>query len=417
MQQFRPLPRFDSLEDAEPVDMPSASATGPRPVYPEQPQIAQTRPQFVTSTNPQFVTTNALLATTHPQFVTTDALPATTRPQFAAPNPQFVTTDALPAATRPQFATTNPRFAAQRPQSPPAAAPQTGPQPAQPARTMAQMPTVLLGDSISPPDTGKPAALSGKPLATGKHPNLAVALQATMTKNAGLPGATSSRLVVIPGAKKKKKTGKAARRLNPRLRQAVVLLTLLIVVVCTLTTLVPLSDSQNSANIFSNIGGWLHSVQLDWNIQAHQEIETFPTELNGPSLPYMNIASSPYVAVAEQDAKAAGIPFVYFVRQIQQESGFNVSAVSVTNAEGIAQFEPSTAAEWGVNPWDPNSALLGASRLMAKSYHQYGNYAKALGAYNAGSGAVQGAVYSCGMYWLSCMPGQTQDYVYRIMGV
>jgi len=205
--------------------------------------------------------------------------------------------------------------------------------------------------------------------------------------------------------------------LNPRLRQAVVLLTLLIVVVFTLTTLVPLSDSQNSGNIFSNIGGWLHSVQLDWNIQAHQGTEAFPTELNGPGLPYMNIANSPYVAVAEQDAKAAGIPSVYFVRQIQQESGFNTSAVSVTNAEGIAQFEPSTAAAWGVNPWDPNSALLGAARLMAKSYHQYGNYAKALGAYNAGSGAVQGAVYSCGMYWLSCMPGQTQDYVYRIMGV
>jgi hypothetical protein len=271
--------------------------------------------------------------------------------------------------------------------------------------------------TTSTPDTGKPAALSGKPLSTGKHPNLAVALQATMTKNAGLPGATSSRLVVIPGAKKKKKTGKAARRLNPRLRQAVVLLTLLIVVVFTLTTLVPLSDSQNSGNIFSNIGGWLHSVQLDWNIQAHQGTEAFPTKLNGPGLPYMNIANSPYVAVAEQDAKAAGIPSVYFVRQIQQESGFNTSAVSVTNAEGIAQFEPSTAAAWGVNPWDPNSALLGAARLMAKSYHQYGNYAKALGAYNAGSGAVQGAVYSCGMYWLSCMPGQTQDYVYRIMGV
>ena len=205
--------------------------------------------------------------------------------------------------------------------------------------------------------------------------------------------------------------------MNPRLRQAVILLATLVVVVCTLTTLVPLSDSQNGANIFSNIGGWFHSAQLDWDIQAHQGTSAIPTELNGPGLPYMNIANSSYVAVAEQDANAAGIPFVYFVRQIQQESGFNPNAVSVTDAEGIAQFEPYTASGLGVNPWDPNSALFGAAHLMAGYYQQYGNYAKALGAYNAGPGAVQSAVYSCGMYWLGCMPAQTQDYVYRIMGV
>ena len=112
----------------------------------------------------------------------------------------------------------------------------------------------------------------------------------------------------------------------------------------------------------------------------------------------------------------AGIPSVYFVRQIQQESGFNPTAVSVTNAEGIAQFEPYTASGLGINPWDPIQSLSGAAHLMASYYHKYSNYAKALGAYNAGAGAVQSATYACGTNWLSCMPAQSQNYVYRIMG-
>jgi transglycosylase-like protein with SLT domain len=363
MQQFRPLPRFELLEEAEPVEMPLAP--------------------------------------------TTDSIPALTDPQqFVATNPQFIAPHSQFATIRPQPTETNPQFAALREQQ------------KSPVQTSARLPIVLLNGSSPTFDTDRFAALTGKPLATGKHPSLTTALQAAMSAKAGTTGETS-RLVVIPGARKGKKVSaaSAARRLNPRLRQGVIFLATVIIVICTLTTLVPLSDSQNGGNLFSNIGGWIHSAQQDWDIQAHQGQSTIPTSLNGPGLPYMAIANSPYVAVAEQAAVNAGIPPVYFVRQIQQESGFNPNAVSVTNAQGIAQFEPYTASGLGINPWDPNSALPGAARLMANYYHQYGNYAKALGAYNAGPGGVQSAVYSCGMYWLSCMPAQSRDYVYRIMGI
>jgi soluble lytic murein transglycosylase-like protein len=291
----------------------------------------------------------------------------------------------------------------------------TDPIPVVRERTTAHIPMVLLSGPDATSTTSQLAALISKSPTTGKHPSLTSALQSTMT----VPTSATARLVVIHAGRKRKKAHASARRLNPRLRQTVVLIMTLAIFIGTLASLVPLSDNANG-NIFSNLGSWIRSAQMDWQIQAHQGSQgnsTAPTSLNGPGLPYMPIANSPYVVVAEQAANDAGIPPVYFVRQIQQESGFNPGAVSVTNAEGIAQFEPYTASGLGINPWDPNQALRGAARLMANYYRQYGNYAKALGAYNAGPGAVQGATYACGMNWLSCMPGQSQDYVYRIMGV
>src|SRR5262249_1292481 len=124
-----------------------------------------------------------------------------------------------------------------------------------------------------------------------------------------------------------------------------------------------------------------------------------------------------YVSVARQAAINAGIDPNYFVRQIQQESGFNPRAGSPAGAEGIAQFMPSTAASMGINPYDPIQALRAAARMMAGLLAQFGgNYAKALAAYNAGAGAVQSAVARGGGNWLSYMPAETRHYVATIMG-
>lgn len=124
-----------------------------------------------------------------------------------------------------------------------------------------------------------------------------------------------------------------------------------------------------------------------------------------------------YVSIARQEAASVGISSYLFVRQINAESGFNPRAISPAGAIGIAQFMPATAAGLGINPYDPVQSLWGASRLMASYARQYGgNYAKALGAYNAGPGNVSWAVYSCGSGWLVCMPAETQNYVHYIMG-
>ena len=137
-----------------------------------------------------------------------------------------------------------------------------------------------------------------------------------------------------------------------------------------------------------------------------------------PSPTGIDPANLKYVPVARQDAISAGISPAIFVRQINQESGFNPSAVSPAGAIGIAQFLPSTAREFGVNPWDPIQSLAGAARLMAQYvHHQYiGDYAKALAAYNAGPGTVQWAVARGGPNWISYLPAETKNYIRIILG-
>jgi soluble lytic murein transglycosylase-like protein len=127
--------------------------------------------------------------------------------------------------------------------------------------------------------------------------------------------------------------------------------------------------------------------------------------------------SSSYVSLAQADALAAGIPPDLFMRQINQESGFNPNASSPAGAEGIAQFEPATAAGLGIDPWDPVQALQGAANLMARYQQNYsGDYAKALAAYNGGSGRLNDAIQNCGPSWLSCEPAETRHYVHTILG-
>lgn len=91
--------------------------------------------------------------------------------------------------------------------------------------------------------------------------------------------------------------------------------------------------------------------------------------------------------------------------QINQESGFNPRSVSDTDAEGIAQFEPSTAASYHVDPWDPDSAIHGMARLDCSYVHKFGTVTLALAAYNGGPGIVD--------HWQDV--GQTRNYVRSIL--
>jgi peptidoglycan DL-endopeptidase CwlO len=98
---------------------------------------------------------------------------------------------------------------------------------------------------------------------------------------------------------------------------------------------------------------------------------------------------SAYAGTIEQAASANGIPPALLAALVQHESGFDPNAVSPAGAEGIAQFMPATAAGMGVNPYDPTSAIDGAAQLLGSYTTQFGSYADALAAYNAGPSAVQ----------------------------
>ena len=80
---------------------------------------------------------------------------------------------------------------------------------------------------------------------------------------------------------------------------------------------------------------------------------------------------------------------------LEQESGYlpeviNGKRLSSAGAQGIAQFMPATAAQFGIDPLDPESAIDGAAMYLR---HLMDNYdftlREAIYAYNAGPGTVQ----------------------------
>jgi soluble lytic murein transglycosylase-like protein len=167
------------------------------------------------------------------------------------------------------------------------------------------------------------------------------------------------------------------------------------------------------------VGGFLASPAAHAQTLQHKTAAapTAATVSHTTMAPMSYSVSNDYVSIARQAATSAGISPDLFVRQIQQESGFNPGAVSPAGAVGIAQFMPATAASMGVNPYDPTSALYGGARLMAQLSNQFGgNYAKALAAYNAGPGAVIAAQNQGGANWLAFCPAESQNYVHIIMG-
>jgi cell wall-associated NlpC family hydrolase len=96
-----------------------------------------------------------------------------------------------------------------------------------------------------------------------------------------------------------------------------------------------------------------------------------------------------YVSTIEQAAAAHGIPASLLAALAYHESRFEPNAVSSAGAEGIVQFMPATAAGMGINPDDPTQALNAAAKLLGSYTTQFGSYADALAAYDAGPAAVE----------------------------
>lgn len=124
-----------------------------------------------------------------------------------------------------------------------------------------------------------------------------------------------------------------------------------------------------------------------------------------------------YVVMAWSDALYYGISPEIFVRQINQESGFQVRITSSAQAIGIAQIIPATARSWGVDPTDPVASLRVSADHMAWYVRTYGgSYTKALTCYNGGCGWITTCTIN-GVFVLSCLPRETRNYIYVILGV
>lgn len=75
---------------------------------------------------------------------------------------------------------------------------------------------------------------------------------------------------------------------------------------------------------------------------------------------------------------------------MQRESAYKPCAVSPKGAQGLMQLMPATAKELGVkDPFDPQENVSAGARLLKQLLEKYkGDVKLALGAYNAGQGAV-----------------------------
>jgi soluble lytic murein transglycosylase-like protein len=92
-----------------------------------------------------------------------------------------------------------------------------------------------------------------------------------------------------------------------------------------------------------------------------------------------------------QEALNQGVPPAIALAVAQQESGISQwtpsgGLVTGTSGEiGVFQLMPGTAAQLGVNPADVNQNIQGGISYLSSLFQKYGDWSKALSAYNSGS--------------------------------
>lgn len=124
--------------------------------------------------------------------------------------------------------------------------------------------------------------------------------------------------------------------------------------------------------------------------------------------------AEPYRATINQAAQANGIPADLLARVLHQESRFRPDIIdgrvrSPVGAAGIAQFMPATAAEFGIDPLNPAQAIPAAARYLRRLYNRFGDWPRALAAYNWGQGNVA-------RRGLDKAPAETRTYVAQVLG-
>lgn len=101
-----------------------------------------------------------------------------------------------------------------------------------------------------------------------------------------------------------------------------------------------------------------------------------------------NITRSSLTASVAQVEKEYALPQGLVHAVIHQESRGRVDAVSIKGAFGLMQLMPGTAAQLGVNPYDPEQNVRGGALYLRQQIDRFGSIPLALAAYNAGPGAV-----------------------------
>jgi soluble lytic murein transglycosylase-like protein len=137
-------------------------------------------------------------------------------------------------------------------------------------------------------------------------------------------------------------------------------------------------------------------------------VDMHPDAISSPG--YVNGTPDWVKPIIQKAAEKHNIPPMLLSALLKQESGFNPRAGSSAGAQGIAQFMPDTAKGMGIDPYDPESAIMGAAQYLRRSWDKFGKPELALAAYNAGGGAVN-------QYGGIPPYKETQNYVKNIMAM
>lgn len=150
----------------------------------------------------------------------------------------------------------------------------------------------------------------------------------------------------------------------------------------------PVDDTLADPNIFPAYGSAYTNTQTDPVDNTSEVILTTDTNPNAS----WKTGAYPQYAVAIRNAEIGqNMPTDLLSRLLYQESSYNPAIINGTiksnaGALGIAQFMPSTASEFGINPLDPFQAIPAAARYLSQLKRKFGNWVDAVGAYNAGPG-------------------------------
>lgn len=193
------------------------------------------------------------------------------------------------------------------------------------------------------------------------------------------------------------------------MRLGVVLLVLLVAPVWSLAEPLTLSTKSRTSLFKSqtNILDNRASSQYSSSIRLQPPKAIIPGL--GGNLAFNGNYTGPYLDVAKSAANRYSIPTDLFLRLIQQESGWNLNALSNKGAIGLAQLMPQTAIQLRVNPHDPTANLDGGAKYLRQMYNKFGSWRLALAAYNAGPAAVE-KYHGVPPY------KETRNYVKRIWG-
>ena len=112
-------------------------------------------------------------------------------------------------------------------------------------------------------------------------------------------------------------------------------------------------------------------------------------------------------ALAASAERRHGLPRGLMWAIVQTESGGRAHRISFAGAMGPAQLMPGTAALLGVrDPFDPKEAIDAGARYLKQQLDRFDDVSLGVAAYNAGPGAVRGAVPR---------NGETEHYVANVM--